>query len=96
MKRYKLVILAPCPGCSGRNHEFYYDMTDFYADFSHGKLLGLGILNHPVLHPHWAALLCCSLAYFLIVPVCYGRIYRCPITVSMKFRGNFHNILRRY
>ena len=66
-----------CSECRGRSHEFYYNLEDFYEDFSDGKALALGILSLPLLHPFWLAILLCVCSNFVIVPICYGRIYRC-------------------
>ena len=61
--------------CSERVHEFYYDFTDFYEDisepWSRGEHWRLPLTNSFRLFQ----ILCLS-SSFIVVPFCYGSIYR--------------------
>ena len=61
--------------CSKRLHEFYYDFTDFYVDISPPRFRGVHWRLPPTNPFRFFQYLCLS-SSFIVVPFCYGSIYR--------------------
>ena len=66
---------AYIPECSKRLHEFFYDFTDFYADISQPWSRGVHWRLH-LTNPFRLLQYFCLGSSFIVVPFCYGSIYR--------------------
>ena len=57
----------------GQEHEYYYDVDDFYTHISTD---GSGLWKLPLYNPFFVTTVACFFSGIVIVPILYGMIYR--------------------
>ena len=56
----------------GQEHEYYYDVDDFYTPISTGR----GLWKLSLYNPFYVTTVACFFSGIFLVPILYGKIYR--------------------